>query len=344
MKRGNFSLIGVFTLSVLLVSEVQAPAATVEQLVQGAKKEGTLEFYGPSHLTPPGGQALADAFNKTYGLNVTVNYSPAGNMARDVGKVVGTAPTGAPPEWDVMVLTDAHHATLALRKLHQTIDYKGLGIDPRIIHHGNGSISVANQFVLPAYNTKVLPAKDVPKSWDDLLDPKWKGGKLGMSTATHHLARLAAGPWGEEKTTRYVKALSQQGLSLGTLGEVMNRLQLGEILVAITMIDGFIHRAKLRGAPITFAEGIEPLISPAFHSGVVKGARRPNAGHLFSVFLTTPKAQEIWEKYGGESSAFMRGTKAYTYAQGKQVIYMSEKDAGLVDRLSRDYAGVLGFK
>lgn len=344
MKPSNFSLIGVFTLSVLLVSDVQPLAASVEPLVEGAKKEGTLEFYGPSHLTPQGGQALADAFNKTYGLNVAVNYSPAGNMARDVGKVVGTAPTGAPPEWDVMVLTDAHHATLALRKLHQTIDYKKLGMDPRIIHHGNGSISVANQFVLPAYNTKVLPAKDVPKGWEDLLDPKWKGGKLGMSTATHHLARLGAGPWGEEKTTRYVKALSQQGLSLGTLGEVMNRLQLGEILVAITMIDGFIHQAKLRGAPIAFAEGIEPLISPAFHSGVVKGARRANAGHLFSVFLTTPKAQEIWEKYGGESSAFIRGTKAYAYVQGKQVIYMSDKDAELIDRLAREYARIVGFK
>ena len=344
MRERRFFAIIFLIFSLLLVSDARLRAATLEQLVEGVKKERTLEFYGPSHLTPPGGQALADAFNKTYGLNVTVNYSPAGNMARDVGKLVGTAPAGAPPEWDVMVLTDAHHATLALRKLHEPLDYKTLGIDPRTIHYNNGSISVANQFVLPAYNTKVLPAKDVPKSWEDLLDPKWKGGKLGMSTATHHLSRLAAGPWGEEKTTRYVKALAQQGLSLGTLGEVISRLQLGETLVAITMIDGFIHQAKLRGAPIAFAEGIEPLISPAFHSGVVKGARRPNAGHLFSVFLTTPKAQEIWAKYGGESSAFIRGTRAYTYAQGKQVLYMSDKDGELLDRLTIEYARILGFK
>ena len=344
MKPGRFFPISVLILSVLLVWDARAQAATLEQLIEGAKKEGTLEFYAPSYLSPQGAQALGDAFNKTYGLNITVKYSPAGNMARDVGKVVGTAAAGAPPEWDVMALTDAHHATLALRKLHQAIDYKTLGIDPKIIHYGNGSISIANEFVLPAYNYKALPAKDVPKGWEDLLDPKWKGGKLGVSTATHHLSRLAAGPWGEEKTTRYVRALAQQGLLLGTLGEIYSRLQLGEILAAVTLVDGFIHRAKVAGAPIVHAEGIEPLISPALHAGVLNGARHPNAGHLISVFLTTLRAQEIWENFGGQSSAFIPGTKAYKYAQGKHVLHMSDKDAEFVDRLARDYGQILGFK
>ena len=343
MKLGRFYLISVLILSILLVWDARARAATLEQLVEGAKKEGKLDFYAPSQLTPPGGRALADAFNKTYGFNINVNYSPSGNMALDVGKIVGTAATGVPPEWDVMVVTDAHHATLALRKLHETFDYRNLGIDPKLIHYGNGSVSVANQFALPAYNHKVLPAKDVPKSWEDLLDPKWKGGKLGMSTATHDLARLAAGPWGEEKTTRYVRALAQQGLSLGTFGELVSRLQLGEILVAVAMVDGFIHRAKLAGSPVVHAEGVEPVIARAQQSGVLKGARHPNAGHLMTIFLTSPRAQELWEKYGGESSAFIRGTRAHAFVQGKQVIYMSEKDAGMVDKLARDYARILGF-
>ena len=344
MKQRRFFLISGLILSVLMLWDARARAITLEQLVEGARKERRLEFYAPTQLTPAGSQALADAFNNMYGLNITVNYSPAGaGMVRDIGRVVGTEAAGAPADWDGMVLTDAQHATLALRKLHQAIDYKTLGVDPRTIYYGNGSVSVANQFALPAYNYKVLPAKDVPKSWEDLLAPKWKGGKLGVTVATHHLSRLAAGPWGEEKTTRYVKALAQQGLSLGTLGEIYSRLQLGEILVAVTMIDGYIHTAKLAGAPIVHAQGIEPVISPALHSGVVKGARHPNAGHLMTVFLTTPKAQEIWDKYAGESSAFIRDTRAYGYVQGKQVLYMAEKDAELVDRLAREYGRILGF-
>jgi ABC-type Fe3+ transport system substrate-binding protein len=39
-----------------------------------------------------------------------------------------------------------------------------------------------------------MAAKDVPKKWEDLLDPEWKDGKLGVISSTHHWARLAAGP------------------------------------------------------------------------------------------------------------------------------------------------------
>src|SRR3989338_6391248 len=289
MKRFQSFFNSLVTIIALAGCASLAAAAPIDELVAAARKEGVIEFLAPSTFGPQGAQSLAEAFNRKYNLNIRLNYSPSSNMVGDVTKVLTHAAAGAPPEWDLMVVTDAHHASLWVRKLHQPFDYRKLGVGPQSIQYDNGTVVAANQFVLPAYNTKVLPPKDVPKSWEDLLDPKWKGGKLGMSTATHHLSRLAAGPWGEEKTTRYVKALAQQGLSLGTLGEVISRLQLGETLVAITMIDGFIHQAKLRGAPIAFAEGIEPLISPAFHSGVVKGARRPNAGHLFSVFLTTPK-------------------------------------------------------
>ena len=87
-------------------------AAPIDDLVKGAKQEGTIEFYAPSTLTPQGAQALAAAFNKKYGLNVKLQYSPSGNMTRDIGKVVGLGATGVPPEWDLLVVTDAHHATL----------------------------------------------------------------------------------------------------------------------------------------------------------------------------------------------------------------------------------------
>lgn len=319
-------------------------AAPVDDLVAAAKKEGTLELYAPSTLTPEGAQALAQAFNKKYSLNIKVQYSPSGNMTRDIGKLVGNAATGVAPEWDIMVVTDAHHGTLWLRKLHKTFDYRQLGVDAKVIQYDGGIVSLANQFVLPAYNKDVLPAKDVPKKWEDLLDPKWKGGKLGMPTATHHLARLAFGPWGEKKTTEFVKGLAKQEPSLGAMATLYNRLLLGEILVMGTVSDSEITRAKKTGAPVVFAEGIEPIVSPAYHVGVLKGAPHPNAGHLFSAFLITPEAQALWEKYGGQTSAFVSGTPANQFVQGKQVIYMTQDQAKDMDRLARDYGKMLGYK
>jgi len=341
MSRSGLFMGSLLLLFMLAGWAPHTAAAPVDELVAAAKKEGVLDFYAPSTLTPEGAQKLREAFNKKYGLNIRLQFNPSGTMNADVAKVAGLAAAGVPPEWDLMVVHDAAHGTLWLKKLHKPFDYGKLGMDPKVIYYDSGTISFANQFALPAYNKNILSPQDVPKNWEDLLDPKWKGGKLGV-TALDQLARLAIG-WGEKRATEYVKALARQEPSLGQMGQLYSRLQLGEILVMVTIADSFIHRAKLTGAPIVFAEEVQPLIAPAYQAGVLKGAKHPNVGHLFAVFLTTPEAQEIWEKYAGQTSAYIPGTTAYKYVQGKKVLYMSQDHAEMVDRLIREYAKVLGF-
>jgi iron(III) transport system substrate-binding protein len=343
MKRNRGTLIAFLVSVIMLGLYGVATAGAVDDLVAGAKKEGAIEFYGPSSITPQGAEALGAAFNKKYGLNTKLTFHPSGNMTRDVGKLVGMAATGVAPEWDIMVVTDAHHATLWLRKLLDPYPYQKAGIDPKLVHYDSGAVSFANQIVLPAYNTKNLAAKDAPKKWEDLLDPKWKGGKLGVSTATHHFARLAMGPWGEEKTTKFVKAIAAQEPVLGRLSELYNRLLLGEISIAVTLTDSNINEAKKTGAPVAFAGGIEPVISPAYNAGVLKGAPHANTGHLFAMFLTSDEAQDIWEKYNGQTSALIPGTKTYKYLQGKQVLFMTQDQVQTVDKLARQYGKILGF-
>ena len=333
-----------FSICLLLLgmSTTVAVAAPIDDLINGAKQEGTLEFYAPSTLTPQGAQAIGAAFNKKYGLNIKLQYSPSGNMTRDIGKVVGLGASGMAPEWDLMVVTDAHHATLWVKKMHQPFDYKSIGVDQKAIQYDNGAVSFANQFVLPAYNRQLVPAKDAPKTWDDLLNPKWKG-KIGVSSATHHMARLAAGPWGEEKTTNFVKALTKQDLILGRLGEIYNRLLLGEIVVAVSVSDSELKSEKHKTAPVVLAEQVSPLISPAYDAGVPKNAAHPKVAHLMAAYLATPEAQKIWEKYAGQSSVLIPGTTAYKYVQNKKVVYMSQDQAEMIDRLSREYGKIFGF-
>ena len=343
MKKGKFQGSCIIALSMIMISFQMATGAPIDDLIAGAKKEGVIELYAPSTLTPEGAHRLGEAFNKKYGLNVKLNFTPAGSMTRDVGKIVGIAASGQPQEWDVMLIHDAGHATLWLKKLHKTYDYAKVGVASQAIQYDSGTVILANQFALPAYNKQLVPAKDVPKSWQDLLDPKWKGGKLAMTTATHHIARLAT-LWGEGKTTEYVKALAAQQPILGPLGTIYSRLQLGEVLVAITLTDSFIHEAKVSGAPIVHATEVTPVISPAYNAGVLKGAVHPNAGHLFSAFLPTPPAQEILEKFGGHTSAFVPGTPAHKFVQGKQTIYMNQEHAEMVDRLTTVYGKIFGLQ
>jgi iron(III) transport system substrate-binding protein len=337
-------LILVLGLFLLLGNRSFALATPLEDLVAAAKKEGVIELLAPSTTGEKGAQALGNAFNKKYGLNIKINYTPSSNMTGDVAKVVMGAASRATPDWDLMLVTDAHHATLWGRKLHQPFEYAKLGIAPELVQYDNGVVSLANQFVLPAYNKNILPAQDVPKRWEDLLDAKWKGGKLGVSTATHHLSRLAVGPWGEAKTSEFVSAISKQEPILGTLANLYTRLQVGEILLIATLTDSFISQAKKEGAPIVFAEGLDPVISPTYNAGVPKGARHPNVGHLFAVFLTFLEAQEVWEKFNGQTSALIPGTTAYKYAQGKRLLQMTQNQAQTVDRLARQYGKILGFE
>lgn len=335
--------VGLLALLIALVWTTVARAGGMNDLIAGAKKEGAINFYGPSSLTPQAADMLEAAFNKKYGLNTKLILHPSLNMTRDVGKLIGMAASGVAPEWDMMVVTDAHHASLWLRKLHEGYDYKGAGVDPAVIHYDSGAVAFANQIVLPAYNTKTTPAKDVPTKWEDLLDPKWKGGKLGVSTATHHFARLAVGAWGEEKATKFVRDISNQKPVLGRLAELYNRLLLGEISIAVTLTDSNINEAKKKGAPVAFAEAIQPVISPAYQAGVLKGAKHPSTGHLFSVFLTSDEAQDIWEKYNGQTSAFIPGTNAYKFLKGKKALFMTQDQAQTVDKLARQYGKILGF-
>jgi ABC-type Fe3+ transport system substrate-binding protein len=252
------------------------------------------------------------------------------------------AASGQPPEWDIMVVTDAHHGSLWLRKLHSSFDYAALGVAKDRIEYDRGTISVANQFALPTYNTKLVAAKDVPKRWEDLLDPKWKG-KLGVINSTHHWGRLAAGPWGEEKTIDFVKKLSAQKPLLTRAGEMAQRLVLGEVLVSATLQDSQLHQSQKTGAPLAFAEQVQPVISPEYHVGVLKNAPHPKVGHLFVVYMASAEVQEIWKKYTGHTSAYVPGTEAYKFAQGKQVVYMKQEQADKIDKISRQVGKILGF-
>lgn len=339
----QLTLVPLLLLTLLLGNGSGAAPTNIKDVIAAAKKEGALDFYAPTQVEERGARRLNAAFNRKYGISVTFKYSPSANMDKDLASLITQVATGGATDFDAAVFPDTYHATLWLRKLQVPFDYRVLGVDPKVINFDSGTVSFANQFTLPAYNKKTLPAKDVPRTWNDLLDPKWKGGKLGVTNATPaHLAVLAMA-WGEEETTKYIRALAQQNPVLGRLGETYSRLLLGELAIAVTLTNSFIFTAEKAGAPIVFAD-IEPVVSPAYHAGVLKGARHPMAGHLFAAFLTTPEAQKTWEEFVGHTSAFIPGTRANRYVKGKKVLYMTQSQSEMIERLTREYTKILGMK
>ncbi|MBI3013893.1 MAG: extracellular solute-binding protein [Candidatus Tectomicrobia bacterium] len=326
-----------------------APAATaakvsLQSVIDGARKEGVLEFYASAAMGPEGGRAIKDALNGKFRLNLDLKFTGSGSMTRDVAKVVTELSAGAPATWDIMVVNDAHYATLVNNEALDSVDWGGsFGIEPKAIFYNGLAVAVATQFVSPAYNNQRVKPADAPKRWEDLLDPKWKG-KIGVSSATHHWARLAQ-VWGDEKTTKFVEALAKQSPALGRVPEVYTRLQLGETLVAATMVDDYIDQAKKTGAPVVFIDNPDPIIATHFLAAPLKRAKHRNAAILITAFLASPEGQAVWAKIMGQTSMYFQGTPAYQFAQKKNVVPLDYKFAlTQLEDLSSKYGRLIGYR
>ena len=70
MKQARFFVAAISALFVLAGSAQQSLTAPLDELVAAAKKEGVLDFYAPSTLSPEGAQKLGEAFNKKYSLSI----------------------------------------------------------------------------------------------------------------------------------------------------------------------------------------------------------------------------------------------------------------------------------
>jgi iron(III) transport system substrate-binding protein len=150
-------------------------------------------------------------------------------------------------------------------------------------------------FIVPltiAYNTRLVPANEAPKSWRDLLNPKWKG-KIAMES--DHLVWYAGmlKVLGKEKGRQFMTALSKQNIRLvGGASIGMNLLAAGEFPI-------FSSRAnqteifKMRGAPVDWVKDPDPLLSQFHAAGIAKNPPHPNAARLLLDFLLSEEAAEI---------------------------------------------------
>ena len=152
-----------------------------------------------------------------------------------------------------------------------------------------------------AYNTRDLRAEDTPKSYDDLLDPKWKGklcwtgpAETGSGLMFITFMRLVRG---EEAAEAYFKKLGEQKIVNYTSSprEVVNKVMAGECLIALNI---FLHHAVIsqqKGAAVA-ALPLEPVVANASIATLAKGTQNPHAAMLFIDFLLSKEAQQVLEK------------------------------------------------
>ena len=144
-----------------------------------------------------------------------------------------------------------------------------------------------------AYNTTLVHREDLPKSYRDLLDPKWKG-KLGIEAKDQDwFASVADVVGGEEEGVEFFRQLAAtNGVSVRVGHTLLNNMVIsGEVPLALTLYNYMPEQAKKKGAPIDWFV-IEPAIARANAIGVARHAQHPNAALLFYEYLLGPDGQK----------------------------------------------------
>ena len=149
-----------------------------------------------------------------------------------------------------------------------------------------------------AYNTRLVSADAAPKTYEDLLDPKWKG-KMVWPLLTHVGAPLFVTnlrlTWGEDKAMTYLRQLRTQSIvnfGAGNPRTLVDRVIAGEYPIALQI---FAHHPLIsagKGAPVA-AQLLPPVASAPGTLIIPKGARNPNAALLLMDFLLSREGQEI---------------------------------------------------
>src|SRR5574341_1110016 len=297
-----------------------ALAQELAKIVEGARKEGTLSLSAPSTLTPRGAQALIDGMNKKWGLNLGVNYVPSTSYPQIVARLITEARSGQPPSFDLVSMSDGnmtklHKADSLLRPKWSEI-FSFLPKD--VFRLDGGGVLFATRARAPAYNTKMLRQEELPKSWEELGDPRWKGKMMVPSYADvwAYLSREL----GEAKVTQIVQKITALNPIYGIYGQIQTRLGAGEYPLVAYFHSSGIDQLKRQGAPVEFVN-VAPIMVSTDLNAVVKGAVHPNAAILFAAFSVTSEGQDIWFKYGARSSGLIPGTSEWKFLQGKKVVF-----------------------
>jgi iron(III) transport system substrate-binding protein len=144
------------------------------------------------------------------------------------------------------------------------------------------------------YNTNLVKKSDLPRSYQELLDPKWKG-KLGIEAKNQDwFASVVEVMGGGEKGLKFFRDLvAQNGISARTGHTLLNNMVIaGEVPLALTVYNYMPEQAKKKGAPIDWF-ALEPAVARSNAVGVARRAPHPNAALLFYEYMLGEGQQHL---------------------------------------------------
>ena len=294
--RGSFARL-ISTAAVALAAGVAGSVANAADatLIAAAKREGEVVWYSTqiiSQLVRP----VTAAFEKKYpGIKVR---STRANATETAVKILNEGKAGR-------IQADVFDGTTTVVSLKQagyvlkwlpdaSKDYPDDLKDPE------GYWIANNIFIItPAFNTGLVPRGSEPKTYQDLLDPKWRGKMAWNGFPTPSgiggFVGTVLAEMGEEKGRAYLRELAKQNIAPlpGSAREVLDHAIAGEYAIALQIFNHHAVISAKKGAPVDWIK-MEPATGNLSTISVLKNAPHPNAAKLLADFIISKEGQEVF--------------------------------------------------
>lgn len=262
------------------------------RLLDGARREGGLTVY--TSMAEQDSVRLVEAFEKKYKLKVTVWRSGKNKVLQ---RVISEAHAGR-NEVDFVLNPSPEMEALHRERLLQPVRspmQKDL-IPAALPAHGEWSGMRVYLFV-QAYNTQMVKRSELPRSYQDLRDPRWKG-RLGIEGKEQEWFYTLVQAMGEDAGLRLFRELSTgNGLSVRSGNSLLaNMVVSGEVPLALTLYSYLAEQRRAAGAPIDYVV-LSPAVAYTDGIGIVRAAPHPHAAALFYDFMLSEGQQIVAKQY-----------------------------------------------
>lgn len=269
-----------------------SPAERQASLVKGAQAEKLLEWYAtlPLELS----SQLITAFRKRYPF-IDVKYTRGGG-GRMVNRVITEHRAGS-NKFDVLGGTSTSHDILMKAGLiaRNMSPVRGELRDGFLDAEGYRVMPFTYAFVI-GYNTRAVAKEQRPRSYEELLQPKWKG-EIGLEAAAYEWLAALIDTMGEQEALAFAGKLASQNLRVqqgSTL--LVQQMSAGEFKVLIDALHYQIENHKQQGAPVDYVIPDPLLIKDPSGLWLAKYSPHPHAAALLSDFLLSREGQQIFSQ------------------------------------------------
>lgn len=291
-RKARTRVSGLVVAAALSFTASVALAASDSALIEAAKKEGTVTWASGLVLNQ-GARPVAAAFEKKYGIDVVITI--ADNLLL---RMTNEARAGKP---SIDVFDDGGSAMAALREADLVAPYdspEASNYRPEHRDPENYWTAYCLFFYTVVINTELVKPEDEPKTYEDLLDPKWKDKMVWQNSEN------IAGPpsfianklitLGETEGMAYLKELSKQNITRipGNARKALDQVILGQYPLALLSLSHHVVISSAQGAPAKWLK-ISPVTGTMETVGLVKGAAHPHAAKLFYDFLLSEEGQNV---------------------------------------------------